>query len=108
MDIRITINFQFEDKTYPADILILNLSSTIENFFYVVHIFDEFLLNLFPSRYIFIARDKKFLPVKTKTKREGMLIQAIQKAIVRHRNNPFYIDEATSHINKQEGLYEDN
>ena len=70
MDIRININFFFEEVMYTADILILNLSTVTQKFFYVVHIFDEQLVEQFSRRYIFIAREKKFLPVRTKTKKE--------------------------------------
>ena len=96
MDIRINITFEFENELYHADILILNLLSTIQNFFYVVHLFDDGLLAQFPRRHIFIAKDKKFMPVKTNTTREEVLVHAIQKAIVNHRNNPFGSDAPSS------------
>ena len=81
---------------YQADILILNLSTVTQKFFYVVHIFDEQLLSQFSPRYIFIAKEKEFLPVRTKTKKEDILINSIQNAITNHRNNPFADDDITS------------
>jgi len=98
MDIRININFFFEEVMYTADILILNLSTVTQKFFYVVHIFDEQLVEQFSRRYIFIAREKKFLPVKTKTKKEDLLVYSIQSAIINHRNNPFSNDDINSFI----------
>lgn len=88
MDIRINIDFQFEEITYAADILILKLSCIPKKFFYVVHIFDDYLLAQFSFRYIFITKDREFLPVNFKTKRERLLIQSIQDAIINHKNNP--------------------
>jgi hypothetical protein len=89
VDIRLNIHFQFEEITYPADILILTLSSIPKKFFYVVHIFDDYLLSEFSFRYIFITKDKEFLPIDTNTQREDVLIRSIQNAITTHKNNPF-------------------
>lgn len=99
MDIRININFSFEGEVYSADVLILNLSTVTHQFFYVVHIFDEQLIAQFSRRYIFVTKEKKFLPVKTKTQKEDLLIRSIQHAIIHHRNNPFTDDATISPVN---------
>jgi len=88
MDIRININFQFEEITYVADILILKLSCIPKKFFYVVHIFDDYLLTQFSFRYIFVTKDREFLPIDFKTQREKLLIQSIQNALINHKHSP--------------------
>ena len=88
MDIRIEVSFKFEESLYPADILILKLSAYPIKFFYVVHIFDDQLVSQFSARYILASKECNFMPVKTQTQRETMLIQSMQSAIMNHKYHP--------------------
>ncbi len=98
MDIRIKVDFKFEEGVYPADILIIKLSVSPPRFFCVVHIFDDQLVSQFSRRYILITNHKEFIPIETKTQRENMLVHSIQNEIMNHRHNPWLGNHAYSII----------
>lgn len=86
MDIRLSVKFKFEQSEYNADILILQLSAS--SFFYVVHLFDDWLTTQFSRRYLFTAKECKFSDIDAETRKENELVQAIQNAIRDHKYHP--------------------